>query len=445
MLLAGGTESVSADMYSDDTVTETETVKDEYDATSYVLSSQAIVKGKSKTLSIEAAETTDWWYGDTIKPKNISWTVEGDAVKISSKNTNKKKLKVKAVKDGEVTVTVTYDMEYSYAIYHYTSTCTIAVSNPKFSSKTININKYGLNGGYASGYITIDGCTSYSSVTVLSASSKLDISSYYSWWDDGLVVYASGTRKGSYPVQIEVDGKKYNLTVNIFNAHFKRKSAHSVDTYMDKKWYEDETTLVLYKDKTEQLTIKGVKSGTKIKWKSSNKKVATVNQKGVVRAKGKGYCTITATFAGGSLSYEVGVASKSAVKAVYYAIKHFGSVYSQEERMSEGKYDCSSYVYRAYKDAGVTLGGSSNWAPTAADLGKWCSEKGYVLYTEDETVDVSKLRPGDLIFETGEDNGRYKGIYHVDLYVGNGYSLTVERTKYWGETMTDVIIARPCK
>jgi cell wall-associated NlpC family hydrolase len=113
--------------------------------------------------------------------------------------------------------------------------------------------------------------------------------------------------------------------------------------------------------------------------------------------------------------------------------------------MAVGKYDCSSYIYRAYKDAGKTLGTSSSWAPTAADLAKWCNEKGYVLYTETQTVDVSKLRPGDLIFETGENNGRYKGIYHVDLYVGNGYTLTVQRAKYWGDSITGVIVARPCK
>jgi cell wall-associated NlpC family hydrolase len=113
--------------------------------------------------------------------------------------------------------------------------------------------------------------------------------------------------------------------------------------------------------------------------------------------------------------------------------------------MAVGKYDCSSYIYRAYKDAGKILGTSKNWAPTAADLAKWCNEKGYVLYTETQTVDTSKLLPGDLIFETGENNGRYKGIYHVDLYVGNGYTLTVQRTKYWSSGTTTVIVARPCK
>ena len=29
-----------------------------------------------------------------------------------------------------------------------------------------------------------------------------------------------------------------------------------------------------------------------------------------------------------------------------------------------------------------------------------------------------KLNPGDLMFETGADNGRYLGIYHVEMFTG---------------------------
>lgn len=29
-----------------------------------------------------------------------------------------------------------------------------------------------------------------------------------------------------------------------------------------------------------------------------------------------------------------------------------------------------------------------------------------------------KSRPGDLLFGTGANNGRYKGIYHVEMFVG---------------------------
>ncbi len=30
------------------------------------------------------------------------------------------------------------------------------------------------------------------------------------------------------------------------------------------------------------------------------------------------------------------------------------------------------------------------------------------------------MQPGDLVFYGGHDNGRYLGIYHVAIYIGNG-------------------------
>jgi cell wall-associated NlpC family hydrolase len=435
--------------YEDDTGTDTGTgtetlttaEKPVFEYSSYVLESQSIAKGKSRSFSIADEAETDWYSGNAVTPKNVSWSVEGDAVRIVSKKTNGKSLKVKAAAEGEATISVTYDMEYSSTIYRYTSTATIYVSNPKLSTKTIGINRHSTTYGT----LEITGCNSYSTVTCTPSSKKVEAYTYDDWWSDSLILQVNATKKGTYTVALDIDGKSFTVKVNVFSAYFKRRLAKSVDTVMDKKWYEGSTMLALYKGKTDTLKVKGLAAGTKIKWKSSNKKVATVNQQGVVRGRGDGYCTITASFPGGSITYEVGVASKSAIQAVYYAIKHFGSEYSQENRMAEGKYDCSSYVYRAYKDAGVILGGDNSYAPTAAALGKWCADNGYVLYDETEEVDVSKLLPGDLIFETGEDNGRYKGIYHVDLYTGNYSSLTVERTKGYGDTMYGVIIARPCK
>jgi cell wall-associated NlpC family hydrolase len=422
------------------TATITITEKPVYEENSYVLNSQSIAKGKTLTLSIADVTRTDDSSKETITPKNVKWKVKGKAVSVTSKKKTGNTLKIKGAKTGKVTVSVTYDMEYSSYIYRYTSTATIYVSNPKLSTKTIGINKYTTTYGLL--YIT--GCNEYSTVTCTTSSKKVSTSTYYDW-NGSMKLYVNAKKKGAYTVKLNIDGKTFTVKVKVFSAYFKRSTEHSVDTAMDKKWYEGCTTLVLYKGAKETLTVKGVPSGTKVKWTSSNKKVATVNQKGIVLGKGNGYCTITASFGGASMTYEVGVTSKTAAKAVYYAIKHFGSTYSQAERMSVGKYDCSSYVFRSYLDAGKTLGTSSKWAPTAADLAKWCNEKGYVLYTETQTVDFSKLLPGDLIFETGENNGRYKGIYHVDLYVGNGYTLTVERTKYWGNSATTVIVARPCK
>lgn len=101
--------------------------------------------------------------------------------------------------------------------------------------------------------------------------------------------------------------------------------------------------------------------------------------------------------------------------------------------MDEGSYDCSSFVWRAYHSAGRNLGDNKNWAPTAADLAKWCVKNHYMIYSG--TVATAKLLPGDLIFECDPSgaNGRYEGIYHVDMYQGNDVSITVEGQKSYGE------------
>ena len=48
----------------------------------------------------------------------------------------------------------------------------------------------------------------------------------------------------------------------------------------------------IYETETVSLTVKGVKSVT---WKTSNKKTATVDKKGLVKGVKKGTCTVTAT------------------------------------------------------------------------------------------------------------------------------------------------------
>jgi hypothetical protein len=53
--------------------------------------------------------------------------------------------------------------------------------------------------------------------------------------------------------------------------------------------------LTCYVSAKKQLKVSGISTNTKVKWKSSNSKVATVNAKGGVEAKKAGECTITAT------------------------------------------------------------------------------------------------------------------------------------------------------
>ncbi|HCT89849.1 MAG TPA: hypothetical protein DF613_00475 [Lachnospiraceae bacterium] len=157
-----------------------------------------------------------------------------------------------------------------------------------------------------------------------------------------------------------------------------------------------------------------------------------------------GAAAITAEYEGFILTYAVEVSYKDAVSALRYCFKHYGSTYSQKNRMEEGSYDCSSFVWRAYRSVKRKLGGDKDWAPTAADLAKWCVKNKYMIYAG--TVSTDKLLPGDLIFECdpSEANGRYKGIYHVDMYQGNGVLITVERQKANREELRDVMIARPC-
>jgi cell wall-associated NlpC family hydrolase len=75
--------------------------------------------------------------------------------------------------------------------------------------------------------------------------------------------------------------------------------------------------------------------------------------------------------------------------------------------MEEGIYDCSSLVYRLYREVGITL------PSTAGPQGEYCFENAMIINKED-------LMPGDLIFFTdGEDNDTFRNISHVAIYVGN--------------------------
>ena len=89
------------------------------------------------------------------------------------------------------------------------------------------------------------------------------------------------------------------------------------------------------------------------------------------------------------------------------ALTKIGCKYDQDKRMQEGYYDCSSLVYRLYKEVGIEL-------PTVADTqGKYCFENAMLVNKED-------LKPGDLIFYSYEENGCFRNISHVVIYVGNG-------------------------
>ncbi len=108
------------------------------------------------------------------------------------------------------------------------------------------------------------------------------------------------------------------------------------------------------------------------------------------------------------------------LKAIEYALSKVGSEYNQAYHGNSNVdiFDCSSLVYRAYKEAGIDI--SNNGYYTAAEECRALMEAG--------KTSTDGLKAGDLIFYGGSDNGRYMGIYHVAIYVGkvNGVDKMVE-------------------
>ena len=98
---------------------------------------------------------------------------------------------------------------------------------------------------------------------------------------------------------------------------------------------------------------------------------------------------------------------------VRFVLSKVGYAYSQDERASGDAFDCSSLAYYAWKDAGKDISFGGGYPPTAA-------EEARQLEKHRKDLDEFDPIPGDLIFYGGKINGRYMGIYHVAIYVGNG-------------------------
>lgn len=178
------------------------------------------------------------------------------------------------------------------------------------------------------------------------------------------------------------------------------------------------SSLLLTKGQTKQLKVHGTKE--KVSFRSLNPKKVSVTANGKIKAKKQGNAVITAKIGDAKLGCVISVTTKKKKKAIKLAYKIVGSSkYDQAKRMQNGYYDCSSLVWRSYSPNGCNFG-SANYAPVAADLAKWLSQRNKLLKGgfSKENVENFKLNAGDLLFETGSDNGRFKGIYHVEIFTG---------------------------
>lgn len=174
---------------------------------------------------------------------------------------------------------------------------------------------------------------------------------------------------------------------------------------------------MLAKGNTAHIDITGILSGTKISYKTRNGGVATVDGNGNVYAVGNGSTYIDVFAAGSHLKYLVEVAPQRAIDACRKGMEIYNTcTYSQEKRMSDGYYDCSALVFKSYDRDSALLGGSYDWGPTAANMAIHMRDTGKVLSYG--AISTTQMIPGDLVFLGGTDNGRYLGIYHVEMYYG---------------------------
>ena len=130
-------------------------------------------------------------------------------------------------------------------------------------------------------------------------------------------------------------------------------------------------------------------------------------------------------------------------KVVRFALSKVGSPYSQANRTSGTSFDCSSLAYYSWDAAGTDISYGTRYPPTAAEGARMLNEKG-------KTLDTMDLLPGDLIYYGGSSNGRYMGIYHVAIYIGNGNAVEALNEKCGVvyqklRTKNAIMVARPNK
>lgn len=310
---------------------------------------------------------------------------------------------------AEITATVAYSDGTSS-----TFPTTVRVSNPKIkTSRTV------LSTGQQR-KLKVTGTTPFSTVKW-----KVQKSSVATIQEDGTVT--AGAKAGRTTITAEVDGAAIKHQLVVTKPQLTAAS----------------TTLAT--GKKHKVPIKGVASGSKITYRSKKPSIAQVNKFGVITGRSSGTTDILIKADGLSFTYQVTVISQRALKACKtgYSIINSSS-YSQARRMTPGYYDCSSLVFRSYGCDSGLLGGTPSWAPTAASMAAYLEASGKAIAYG--PVDSSKLMPGDLIFYRMRrgGNGRYRNIYHVSMYYGDGYRLEKPLRAYRPEGHI-TMIARPTK
>lgn len=360
----------------------------------------AVAVGAHKSLTLEHVEKSG------VKITSTEWTSSNPRIASVNYHTGN----VTGLKYGSVKITAVISYSDGTAKEYITN---LKVSQPKANSKTTVVSL-----GHSQ-KVSLSGLTSYSNTTW-----KLTKKSLASISPDGTIT--AGKKTGKTTLTIKADGKTIKHTIIVTNPSLKTSGT------------------LLAPKKTTRIKLSGVCAQSNITYHSMKKSIATVSKTGVVKGQKCGTAKISIRADGNRFTFQVQVVPQRAIDACKtgYNIM-YSSSYSQARRMSSGYYDCSSLVFRSYGcDTGL-LGGIPSWAPTAASMASYMERTGKVISYRG--LNVSKLQPGDLIFyKAPYSNGRYKNIYHVSMYYGDGYRLEKPLRPYYPERNI-VMIARPVR
>lgn len=346
------------------------------------------------------AETDSWWEEDEIvKTEYVS--SNPSVVKVASDGT------YTVLKAGTAIISIRGWNEYSDLIFEAGYSFLVGGDVSATTLKNKSVQGYLFEQSYDS-YMTDEMVVSlvnapdltYCSFSVVDESGS-DMGVDYRLDREKKALILTASRNGTAKFTFRLNRKEFTVQIKVVTVGIGKSSA-----------------LLTQKGKL-QLSIKGY-SG-KIKWVSTNKKVASVSGKGLVRAKNKtGNTLVYAQIGSFRMGCAISVVTPK-MKKVINTAKKIGKTckYSQAKRMSANYYDCSSLVWKSYRKMGKTFG-SKNYAPVAADIAKWCAKKKSLIKggVSEANLKKMKLKAGDLVFQTGSDNKRYKGIYHVEMFTG---------------------------
>lgn len=334
-----------------------------------------------------------------------TYEVEGviDKCDIESSNPNVVQIgpdnSYKAVGKGTCILTFT-EKDGGYFDASYLVTVEETYSDLKLS-KT-NLDMYYAPNGYA--------------INTVSVLTNKDISKCIWGWS---FTHISGKLNSNY-ISVNWDLNKKIVTIaasreGVGEIHLSMEDAYLTIRINVKKFNINKHSSLLVKGKTTKLKLKNYNKS--IKWKTTNKKVATVSSSGKVRGKKIGTAVIYTIVDRNYVGCAVSVV-KPKMKTIINKAKSLAKgKYSQARRMRKGYYDCSSLVWRAYAKAKKYLG-NRYYAPVAAELARKYKKKKIKGGLKRKTLNKMKYRPGDLLFREGARNGRYRGIYHVEMFIG---------------------------